>query len=126
MARPVTETSEREERYIVSRPVYEAAERENRYIVQRPVMETAERVFSRGFDKMKLYFIIGLPTEEDEDVLGIASVGANALQVGKRVGGRPKVTVSVAWVPLSPGRLQLPARDVMIGQHRAVCGDYYS
>ncbi len=43
----------------------------NKNVTEEQLMETAERVFSRGFDKMKLYFIIGLPTEEDEDVLGI-------------------------------------------------------
>ena len=59
-------------------------------------METAERVFSRGFDRMKLYFILGLPTEEDEDVLGIAEVGKNASAVGKRLGKRAQVTVSVS------------------------------
>jgi radical SAM family uncharacterized protein/radical SAM-linked protein len=68
----------------------------NKNVTEEQLLETAERTFSRGFDRMKLYFIIGLPTEEDEDVLGIASVGRNALQVGKRVGGRPKVTVSVS------------------------------
>jgi radical SAM family uncharacterized protein/radical SAM-linked protein len=68
----------------------------NKNVTEEQLLETAERTFSRGFDRMKLYFIIGLPTEEDEDVLGIASVGRNALAVGKRVGGRPKVTVSVS------------------------------
>ena len=43
----------------------------NKNVTEEQLMETAERSFSRGFDKMKLYFIIGLPTEEDEDVLGI-------------------------------------------------------
>ncbi len=65
-------------------------------VTEAQLMETAERVFSRGFDKMKLYFILGLPTETDEDVLGIAEVGKNALAVGKRVGKRPGVTVSVS------------------------------
>lgn len=69
----------------------------NKNVTEAQLLETAERVFSRGFDAMKLYFIIGLPTEEDEDVLGIAEVGKNALAVGRRVGrGRPKVTVSVS------------------------------
>ncbi len=68
----------------------------NKNVTEEQLLETAERVFSRGFDKMKLYFILGLPTEEDEDVRGIAEVGKNALSVGKRVGKRPKVTVSVS------------------------------
>ncbi len=68
----------------------------NKNVTEEQLLETAERVFSRGFDKMKLYFILGLPTEQDEDVLGIAEVGKNAFFVGKRVGKRPQVTVSVS------------------------------
>ena len=56
----------------------------NKNVTEAQLMETAERVFSRGFDKMKLYFICGLPTETDEDVLGIVALGKNALAVGKR------------------------------------------
>jgi radical SAM family uncharacterized protein/radical SAM-linked protein len=68
----------------------------NKNVTEQQLLETAERVFSRGFDKMKLYFICGLPTETEEDVLGIIEVGKNALAVGKRVGKRPTVTVSVS------------------------------
>ena len=68
----------------------------NKNVTEEQLMETAERVFARGFDKMKLYFICGLPTETEEDVLGIVNVGRNALAVGKRIGKRPKVTVSVS------------------------------
>lgn len=68
----------------------------NKNVTEEQLLETAQRVFSRGFDKMKLYFIIGLPTEEDEDVRGIVAVGKNALAVGKRVGKKPTVTVSVS------------------------------
>jgi radical SAM family uncharacterized protein/radical SAM-linked protein len=68
----------------------------NKNVTEEQLMETAERSFSRGFDKMKLYFILGLPTEEDEDVLGIVAVGKNALGVGKRLKRNVKVTVSVS------------------------------
>jgi radical SAM family uncharacterized protein/radical SAM-linked protein len=86
----------------------------NKNVTEEQLLETAERTFSRGFDRMKLYFIIGLPTEEDEDVLGIVSVGKNALQVGKRVGGRPKVTVSVSThVPKPHTPFQWCAQDSM-------------
>ncbi|MCK6536669.1 MAG: TIGR03960 family B12-binding radical SAM protein [Polyangiaceae bacterium] len=68
----------------------------NKNVTEAQLLETAERVFSRGFDKMKLYFICGLPTETDEDVLGIVQVGKNALSVGKRLGARATVTVSVS------------------------------
>lgn len=68
----------------------------NKNVTEAQLMETAQRVFSRGFDSMKLYFICGLPTEEDEDVLGIVQVGKNALAVGQKLGKRPKVAVSVS------------------------------
>jgi len=69
----------------------------NKNVTEAQLMETAERVFGRGFDRMKLYFMIGLPTEEDEDVQGIVETGARAFQVGKQVlRRRPKVTVSVS------------------------------
>jgi len=84
----------------------------NKNVTEEQLMETAERVFSRGFDKMKLYFIIGLPTEEDEDVRGIIAVGKNALAVGKRVGKKPIVTVSVSThVPKPHTPFQWCAQD---------------
>ena len=51
---------------------------------------------------MKLYLMVGLPTEEEEDVREIPRVGGRARQVGKRVkhalnaGGPPAITVSVS------------------------------
>ena len=84
----------------------------NKNVTEEQLMETAERVFSRGFDKMKLYFIIGLPTEEDEDVRGIVAVGKNALAVGKRVGKKATVTVSVSThVPKPHTPFQWCAQD---------------
>lgn len=74
----------------------------NKNVTEEQLMTTAERVFSRGWDGMKLYFMIGLPTEEEEDVREIVRVGKRARDVGKKVrkesnqGGPPKVTVSVS------------------------------
>ncbi len=69
----------------------------NKNVTEEQLLETAQRVFSKGFDTMKLYFMIGLPTEEDEDVLGILKVGRNALRVADRLNrSRAKVTVSVS------------------------------
>jgi radical SAM family uncharacterized protein/radical SAM-linked protein len=70
----------------------------NKNVTEEQLMTTAERVFSRGWSKMKLYFMIGLPTEEEEDVRGIVQTGARAQQVGRKVrrGRGPQVTVSVS------------------------------
>jgi radical SAM-linked protein len=69
----------------------------NKNVTEEQLMETARRVFSRGFAKMKLYFMIGLPTEEDEDVLGIVQTGSRAQAIGKRLRGpSTRVTCSVS------------------------------
>jgi len=74
----------------------------NKNVTEEQLMTTAERVFSRGWDGMKLYFMIGLPTEEEVDVREIVKVGKRAREVGRKVrkesnqGGPPKVTVSVS------------------------------
>jgi hypothetical protein len=49
---------------------------------------------------MKLYFLIGLPTETDEDTLGIATLARNCVEIGKEFHKSPSVTVSVGgFVP---------------------------
>jgi radical SAM family uncharacterized protein/radical SAM-linked protein len=68
----------------------------NKNVTEAQLMETAERVFSRGFASMKLYFMIGLPTEEESDVREIVRVGKRARDVGKKLKKNPKVTVSVS------------------------------
>jgi len=69
----------------------------NKNVTEEQLLETARRVFSRGFSRMKLYFMIGLPTETDEDVRGIVETGARALAVGRELIGRAaQVTVSVS------------------------------
>lgn len=70
----------------------------NKNVTEAQLMLTAERVFKRGWTKMKLYFMIGLPTEEDEDIQAIVQTGEKALQVANKVRGRKdaRVTVSVS------------------------------
>ncbi len=67
----------------------------NKNVTEEQLLETAERVFSRGWERMKLYFILGLPTETDPDVLGISEVARRALEVGRRVSKR-RITVTVS------------------------------
>lgn len=69
----------------------------NKNVTEEQLMETARRVFSRGWSRMKLYFMIGLPTEQDEDVLGIVQTGARAHAIGRRLAGKKaQVTCSVS------------------------------
>ncbi|MCS6856413.1 MAG: TIGR03960 family B12-binding radical SAM protein, partial [Sandaracinaceae bacterium] len=67
----------------------------NKNITEEQLLTTAERVFSRGWTKMKLYFMIGLPTEEEEDVRAIVRTAARMRDIGYRYHkGRVEVTAS--------------------------------
>lgn len=69
----------------------------NKNVTEAHIEESSRRVFSRGWHRLKLYFMIGLPTEEDADVLGIVQTGQRMLAVGRSlVGGRAEVTVSTS------------------------------
>lgn len=73
----------------------------NKNVSEEDLLKTAVSVFSRGWTKMKLYFMIGLPTEEDEDVIAIMETAGKARKKATECGVRnPTVTVSVSsFVP---------------------------
>ncbi len=85
----------------------------NKNITEAHVEESARRVFERGWHRLKLYFMIGLPTEEDEDVAGVVATGARMLRVGRQyLGKRAEVTVSVSsHVPKPHTPFQWCAQD---------------
>jgi radical SAM family uncharacterized protein/radical SAM-linked protein len=85
----------------------------NKNITEAHVAESSERVFGRGWNRLKLYFMIGLPTEQDDDVRGIIETGERMLRIGrKHVGKRSEVTVSVSsHVPKPHTPFQWCAQD---------------
>ncbi len=66
----------------------------NKYISEDQLFTVAEEVFRRGWRTLKLYFMIGLPGESDEDVVAIADLAHAVLRLGRRIAGR-KVEVRV-------------------------------
>jgi len=68
----------------------------NKNITEEDIMASAERIFSRGWSRMKCYFMIGLPTETDEDVNGIVQTGGRLRRLGRRIRQDADVTVSVS------------------------------
>lgn len=62
---------------------------------------TVSDVFSRGVKSIKMYFMVGLPTESDEDLQGIITLAQKVKDIGKRFGkGAKDITVSIsAFVP---------------------------
>lgn len=86
----------------------------NKNVTEEQLHETAERVFSRGWGKMKLYFMIGLPTETDDDVRGVVETGVRTAAVGRKAakGRAVDVTVSVSThVPKPHTPFQWAAMD---------------
>jgi len=73
----------------------------NKNISDEDLLETIEGAFSLGWRTIKLYFMIGLPTEEEEDLRGISDLVRGAARMGKRIhkgAARVNVTVS-SFVP---------------------------
>jgi radical SAM family uncharacterized protein len=85
----------------------------NKNVTEAHIEESSRRVFSRGWHRLKLYFMIGLPTEVDDDVRGIIETGQRMLQIGRGLAGhRAEVTVSVSsHVPKPHTPLQWCAQD---------------
>ncbi len=84
----------------------------NKNVTEAQLMQTAERVFSRGYEKMKLYFMIGLPTEEDDDVIGIVDTGVRAVSAGKAAIKRAKAEAATENPDDgTPSKLTKRARD---------------
>ena len=55
----------------------------NKNVTEEDILKTCEVAFSGGWNSVKLYFMLGLPTETDEDVLGIADLVFKVLQTWK-------------------------------------------
>ncbi|MGI9016165.1 MAG: TIGR03960 family B12-binding radical SAM protein [Euzebya sp.] len=84
----------------------------NKMVSEEDMLRTAETAFSSGWRHIKLYFMIGLPTETDDDVIAIADLGLKVLQIGQSYGRKNKVTVSVGgFVPKPHTPFQWAAQD---------------
>ena len=77
----------------------------NKNVSEEEVLRTCRTAFEGGYSNVKLYFMMGLPTETDEDVAGIIRLAQKVVDMFYRLPDRPKgrgvsVTVSVAcFVP---------------------------
>jgi radical SAM family uncharacterized protein/radical SAM-linked protein len=57
----------------------------NKYLSDQDLLDMARECYGRGWEQIKLYFMIGLPTETDEDVMAIADLANRVLDVGRRL-----------------------------------------
>ena len=78
----------------------------NKNLTEEDLFESCRRAFAGGYSAVKLYFMLGLPTETDEDVLGIADIAAHVMHawresaLNKTRGVR--ITVSTSWFVPKP------------------------
>jgi len=73
----------------------------NKATTEDEIMETAATAFERGWTGLKLYFMLGLPTETNDDVADISHLVNKVHSLGRRAKGKqPQVRVSVStFVP---------------------------
>lgn len=84
----------------------------NKMVSEADLLRTAELAFSEGWRHIKLYFMVGLPTEQDDDVLAIAALGIKTYELARRYGKANKVTLSVGgFVPKPHTPFQWCAQD---------------
>jgi radical SAM superfamily enzyme YgiQ (UPF0313 family) len=88
----------------------------NKTVTNEEIMNAAELIFSSGIENLKLYYMIGLPTEEDEDLVAIRDLTAQLRDVmvrharsrgriGRIVGSVnplvPKPGTAYQWLPMA-------------------------
>lgn len=65
----------------------------NKGVTDQQILDTCKNVFTLGWSSVKLYFMIGLPTETDEDLMGIVDI---ASRVKATAGRGQQVTISIS------------------------------
>ena len=100
----------------------------NKPIADQELLDVAEQVYGGGWKTIKLYFMIGHPTQTLEDVAAIADLAGEVRAVGRRVLGRKaQVNVSIStlvpkphtpfqWVPLA-GEEEVRAQQQYLKDH---------
>lgn len=64
------------------------------------LLQTVNTVFTNGWSLMKFYFMVGLPTETDDDVTAIAHLGERCLNIGRRHNRHSEINLGVSpFVP---------------------------
>ncbi len=79
----------------------------NKTITNEEIVETAAMAFAGGIENLKLYYLVGIPGEEDEDLVAIRdltlAIRACMLRHGRSRGAVGRVTASVNPLVPKPG-----------------------
>ncbi|MBW4720844.1 TIGR03960 family B12-binding radical SAM protein [Saccharothrix obliqua] len=68
----------------------------NKMVSEEDLIRTVSAAFGAGWRQVKLYFMCGLPTETDEDVLQIAEMAKNVIRAGREVSGRKDIRCTIS------------------------------
>ncbi len=68
----------------------------NKMVTEEDLIRTVATAYSHGWRQVKLYFMCGLPTETDEDVLAIADLAKQVIAKGREVSGRNDIRCTVS------------------------------
>lgn len=68
----------------------------NKGVTEEGLMEALEGAFMAGWKRVKLYYMLGLPGEEDEDISGIMELSKKALTMGRRITGLSNISLNVS------------------------------
>ncbi|RME21234.1 MAG: TIGR03960 family B12-binding radical SAM protein [Deltaproteobacteria bacterium] len=72
----------------------------NKWIPDEDLLRMATEAYRRGWDHVKLYFMIGLPTERDDDIQAIADLTLRVLEEGREIHPKARVHTGVStFVP---------------------------
>jgi radical SAM family uncharacterized protein/radical SAM-linked protein len=73
----------------------------NKCLTDREIGEAAENAFSHGWKRLKLYFMIGLPTEREEDLQGLVDMVKEIHGTGRKILKRPP-QINLSLSPFIP------------------------
>jgi radical SAM family uncharacterized protein len=68
----------------------------NKMVTEEDLIRTVATAYSHGWRQVKLYFMCGLPTETDEDVLAIGDLAKRVIATGRRVSGQRDIRCTVS------------------------------
>ncbi|KRF25430.1 TIGR03960 family B12-binding radical SAM protein [Phycicoccus sp. Soil803] len=68
----------------------------NKMVSEDDLIKTVSAAYGAGWRQVKLYFMCGLPTETDEDVLQIAELAKKVIETGRQVSGRRDIRCTVS------------------------------
>ena len=68
----------------------------NKMVTEEDLLRTVTTAYASGWRQIKLYFMCGLPTETDDDVLAIAQLARRVIAAGREASGRRDIRCTVS------------------------------